>query len=121
MCIVVLRLGAGPLTQRLRFASCTTLFEFLGSQYAAHASINLRRLAPESGAGGAGGAVSVGALPRSSGAAAQSPAQSLVPFTVPTSLQPIGATGFTCFCGLAVIVGNSIRLASEVELGDALG
>ena len=33
-------------------------------------------------------------VPRSSDAAAQSPAQSLVPLTVPTSLQPIGAGGF---------------------------
>jgi hypothetical protein len=50
------------------------------------------------GAGSAGSAA--GAAPRSSGAAAQSPAQSLVPLTVPTSLQPIGAGGFTCFRGL---------------------
>jgi hypothetical protein len=44
------------------------------------------------GGGGAWGAVSVeGAAPRSSDAAAQSPAQSLVPLTVPTSLQPVCA------------------------------
>jgi hypothetical protein len=48
------------------------------------------------GAGAAGSAV----VPGSSDGAAQSPAQSLVPFTVPTSLQPIGADGFACFTGL---------------------
>jgi hypothetical protein len=30
------------------------------------------------------------------------------PFTVPTSLQPIGATGFTCFCGLALTLGAAV-------------
>ena len=48
------------------------------------------------GAGAAGSAV----VPRSSDDAAHSPAQSLVPLTVPTSLQPIGADGFACFTGL---------------------
>jgi hypothetical protein len=45
------------------------------------------------GVGAAGSAV--GVVPRSSDAAAHSPAQSLVPLTVPTSLQPIGSFGFT--------------------------
>ncbi len=47
-----------------------------------------------------GGAAGSAVVPRSSDGAAQSPAQSLVPLTVPTSLQPIGADGFTCFTGL---------------------
>src|SRR2546430_15313587 len=55
------------------------------------------------GAGSAGSAA--GAAPRSSGAAAQSPAPSLVPLTVPTSLQPIGADGFTCFRGFPPTLG----------------
>src|SRR5215207_2425657 len=41
------------------------------------------------------GPLSSGVVVLSSGAAMQSPAQSLVPLTVPTSLQPIGAIGFT--------------------------
>src|SRR6476620_4182806 len=41
-----------------------------------------------------------GVVPRSSEADAQSPAQSLVPLTVPTSLLPIGGDGLTCFTGL---------------------
>src|SRR5712671_5918369 len=48
---------------------------------------------------GAGGGSGAGVVPRSSDADAQSPAQSLVPLTVPTSLQPIGARGLTCFTG----------------------
>jgi hypothetical protein len=56
-------------------------------------------------ASGVGGGSAVGAVPRSPDAAAQSPAQSLVPLTVPTSLQPIGATGFACFCGLPTTLG----------------
>ena len=49
-------------------------------------------------ASGAGaGATGSAGVPRSSDGAAQSPAQSLVPLTVPTSLQPIGVDGFACF------------------------
>ena len=59
------------------------------------------------GAGAAGSAA--GVVPRSSDdAAAQSPAQSLVPLTVPTSLQPIGANGFTCFNGLPPTLGAPV-------------
>src|SRR5205085_10007092 len=43
------------------------------------------------------GASGSGVVPRSSGAATQSPAQILVPLTDPNSLQPIGADGLTCF------------------------
>src|SRR6266702_6305852 len=56
------------------------------------------------GASGSG----VGVVPRSSDAATQSPAQSLVPLTVPTSLQPIGAGGFTCFSGLPPPLGAPV-------------
>ena len=59
-------------------------------------SLGAGGFASGAGAGAAGSA----AVPRSSDGAAQSPAQSLVPLTVPTSLQPIGADGFTCFTGL---------------------
>src|ERR1700738_4029707 len=60
-------------------------------------------------AGGDGSAGSAeGVAPRSSGAATQSPAQSLVPLTVPTSLQPIAAGGFTCACGLPPIFGAPV-------------
>jgi|GraSoiStandDraft_24_1057298.scaffolds.fasta_scaffold511094_2 hypothetical protein len=57
-------------------------------------------------ASGIGGAVdSTGdVVPRSSDAAAQSPAQSLVPLTGPTSLHPIGAAGFACF-SLPLVLG----------------
>jgi hypothetical protein len=48
-----------------------------------------------SGAGAGAEGSSVGAVPRSSDAVAQLPAQSLVPLTVPTSLQPSAAFGFT--------------------------
>jgi hypothetical protein len=58
------------------------------------------------GAGSAGSAV--GAAPRSSGAAAQSPAQILVPLTIPTSLQPIGASGLVCFSGLPPTLGAAV-------------
>src|SRR6266481_4426090 len=54
-------------------------------------SLGAGGFASGAGAGAAGSAV----VPRSSDGAAQSPAQSLVPLTVPTSLQPIGADGFT--------------------------
>ena len=58
-------------------------------------------LAPgESRVGAASVGSAVGAGPRSSGAAAQSPAQIFVPLTIPTSLQPVGASGFVCFSGL---------------------
>src|SRR5712671_3899600 len=59
-------------------------------------SLGAGGFASGAGAGATGSAV----VPRSSDGAAQSPAQSLVPLTVPTSLQPIGADGFTCFTGL---------------------
>ena len=53
-------------------------------------------IAPVAGSGGDGGVVSAGAAaPLSCVASVQSPAQSLVPLTVPTSLQPIGACGLT--------------------------
>ena len=58
-----------------------------------------------SGVGAGASGSGVGVAPRSSGAATQSPAQILVPLTVPTSLQPIGATGFACFCGLPTTLG----------------
>ena len=38
-------------------------------------------------------------------ASTQSPAQSLVPLTVPTSLQPVGACAFACAAGLAATFG----------------
>jgi hypothetical protein len=43
---------------------------------------------------GGGDASSAGVEPLSSDAPTQSPAQILVPLTVPTSLQPIGVLGF---------------------------
>jgi hypothetical protein len=61
-----------------------------------------------SGVGAGASGSGVGVAPRSSGAAAQSPAQSLVPLTVPTSLQPIAARGFTCACGLPPILGAPV-------------
>src|SRR3979490_870632 len=64
-------------------------------------SLGAGGFASGAGAGAAGSAV----VPRSSDGAAQSPAQSLVPLTVPTSLQPIGATGFACFTGLPPTLG----------------
>ena len=54
-----------------------------------------------SGVGAAGSAE--GVAPRSSGAVTQSPDQILVPLTVPTSLQPVGAEGFACFSGLPLL------------------
>ena len=67
-------------------------------------------LAPVSSGGvGACGALSAeGAMPRSSDAGAQSPAQSLVALTVPTSLQPIGASCLTCFSGLPPALGAPV-------------
>jgi hypothetical protein len=56
------------------------------------------------GASGSG----AGVAPRSSGGAKQSPAQSLVPLTVPTSLQAIGAIGFACFSGLPLCLGAAV-------------
>jgi hypothetical protein len=58
----------------------------------------------DAGATGSG----LGVVPRSSEAAAQSPAQSLVPLTVPTSLQPSGANGFACFSGLPPALGAAV-------------
>jgi hypothetical protein len=57
------------------------------------------------GAGSAGSAVGV---VRSSGAAAQSPAQILVPLTDPKSLQPIGAGGLTTFSRLVPTLGAAV-------------
>src|SRR5947209_5328596 len=48
-------------------------------------------------AGGFASGSSAGAVPRSSTAGAQSPAQSLVPLMVPTSLHPFWAAGLSCF------------------------
>ena len=45
-------------------------------------------------AGGGDESSSAGVVPLSSDAPTQSPAQILVPLTVPTSLQPIGVLGF---------------------------
>jgi hypothetical protein len=64
------------------------------------------------GAGAAGS--SVGVVPRSSDAAAQSPAQSLVPLTVPTNLQPCGAFGFTCTNGFAADLGRDASCAKAL-------
>jgi hypothetical protein len=62
---------------------------------------------------GAGGSAcwegsTAGVEPLSSEGPAQSPAQSFVPLTVPTSLQPVGASGFTCFAGLPPTLGTAI-------------
>jgi hypothetical protein len=46
--------------------------------------------------GGSGAGSIAGAAPLSSAAPTQSPAHILVPRTVPTSLQPMGACGFAC-------------------------
>jgi hypothetical protein len=40
--------------------------------------------------------------------ATQSPAQSFVPLTVPTSLQPVGTFGLTCTNGLLPMVGDGL-------------
>src|SRR5882724_2449775 len=61
---------------------------------------------------GGGSACSEGSTtevePRSSEDAAQSPAQSLVPLTVPTSLQPVGGAGVICFNGLPPTLGAAV-------------
>jgi hypothetical protein len=62
------------------------------------------------GAGGdGGGATSTvgGAAPLNSDASTQLPAQSLVPLSVPTSLQPIGACGLTRVSGLLPTFGGA--------------
>ena len=59
------------------------------------------------GASGAGGSAA-GVVPLSSDGAAQSPAQILVPFTVPTNLQPIGACGLTWAAGLLATLGGAV-------------
>jgi len=64
------------------------------------------------GPGAAGSAM--GEVSRSSGGAKQSPAQSLVPLTVPTSLQAIGAIGFACFRGLPPTLG-AVRAKADIE------
>jgi hypothetical protein len=61
-----------------------------------------------SGVGAGASGSGVGVAPRSSGAATQSPAHSFVPLTVPTSLQPIAARGFTCFSGLPPTLGAPV-------------
>jgi hypothetical protein len=61
-----------------------------------------------SGVGAGASGSGVGVAPRSSGAATQSPAQILVPLTVPTSLQPVCARGFTCPSGLPPILGAPV-------------
>jgi hypothetical protein len=58
------------------------------------------------GAGASGSAE--GVAPRSSGAAAQSPAQILVPLTDPNSLQAIGADGLTRFNRLPPTLGAAV-------------
>src|SRR5436309_8816142 len=61
-----------------------------------------------SGVGAGASGSGVGVAPRSSGAATQSRAQSLVPLTVPTSLQPVCARGFTCPGGLPPTLGATV-------------
>jgi hypothetical protein len=61
-----------------------------------------------SGVGAGASGSGVGVAPRSSGAATQSPAQSLVPLTVLTSLQPVAARGFTCAGGLPPTLGAPV-------------
>jgi hypothetical protein len=61
-----------------------------------------------SGVGAGGSGSGVGVAPRSSGAAAQSPAQILVPLTDPTSLQAIGADGLTCLNRLPPTLGAAV-------------
>jgi len=56
----------------------------------------------------------VGEVPRSSGGAKQSPAQSLVPLTVPTSLQAIGAIGFACFSGFPKLEKAAVAAVDDV-------
>jgi hypothetical protein len=71
-------------------------------------------LGPTSGAGGAAGSAE-GVVPRSSDAAAQSPAQSFVPLTVPTGLQPIDSFGLTCTSGLLPALGGTPWAYALVE------
>src|SRR5467141_2503712 len=47
--------------------------------------------------------------------ATQLPAHSLVPLTVPTSLQPIGSFGFTCTSGLLPTLGGAACAYALVE------
>src|SRR5260370_6769504 len=47
--------------------------------------------------------------------ATQSPAHSLVPLTVPTSLQPIGSFGFTCTSGLLPTLGGASSANAYAE------
>jgi hypothetical protein len=56
---------------------------------------------------GGEGASSAGAEPLSSDAAVQSPAQILVPLTVPTSLQPVGSFGFAWCTDLLPTLGGA--------------
>ena len=56
----------------------------------------------------------VGWAPLRPAASVQSPAQSLVPLTVPTSLQPMGARGFASAGALA----NPLRALSKCTRGE---
>jgi hypothetical protein len=65
-------------------------------------------IAPRARSGNDGGVVSeAAAAPLSSAEAGQSPTQSFVPLTVPTSLQAIGTWGF-CASGLLPILGGGL-------------
>jgi hypothetical protein len=64
--------------------------------------------------GGGDETSSAGVAPRSSDAPTQSPAQILVPLTVPTSLQPIGALG-------AATNRSSVKNSQAVDLESGNG
>jgi hypothetical protein len=55
------------------------------------------------------------AEPLSSADPVQSPAHSLVPLTIPTSLQPIGSFGFTWTSGLLPIFGDASSANADAE------
>src|SRR5258708_3081242 len=84
----VLRAAPSERTHRRRHGAAARALSTQRPNY----SLGAGGFASGAGAGATGSAV----VPRSSDGAAQSPAQSLVPLTVPTSLQPIGADGFCC-------------------------
>jgi hypothetical protein len=92
-CSIVNRTGAGRHTKAAREGLATYCFSAGG-------------FASGVGAGASGSAE--GVAPRSSGAAAQSPAQILVPLTDPNSLQAIGADGLTCFNRLPPTLGAAV-------------
>ena len=78
-----------------------------GAAFLADEAARDRRPGQVLGQGGDGEAVSAaGAAPLSPAASVQSPAQILVPLTVPTSLQPIGVCGLDCACDLAAFDGG---------------